>query len=60
MRITDNESHSLKWRVKRAQRLVRRHIKVGVLLGDELIAERREAANRELHDHEERDTPSAR
>lgn len=49
LRIKDDELRisSLKQRIERAQRLVRRHVKVGVSLADELIAERREAAKRE-------------
>jgi AbrB family looped-hinge helix DNA binding protein len=38
---------TLKRRIERAQRLVRRHVKPGTSLVDELIAERREAAKRE-------------
>jgi AbrB family looped-hinge helix DNA binding protein len=47
--IADDELRiaSLKRHVLRAQRLVRRHVKAGVSLVDELIAERREAARSE-------------
>jgi AbrB family looped-hinge helix DNA binding protein len=38
---------TLKRRVERAQRLVRKHVKRGTSLVDELIAERREAARDE-------------
>ncbi len=38
---------TLKLRVERAQRLVRKHVKRGTSLVDELIAERREAARDE-------------
>ena len=37
----------LKRRIERAQRLVRKHVKPGVSLVDELIAERRAAARNE-------------
>jgi AbrB family looped-hinge helix DNA binding protein len=49
LRIKNDELRisSLKGRIERAQRLVRRHVKPGVSLADELIAERREAAKRE-------------
>ena len=49
LRIEDNELRilTLKQRIERAQRLVRRHVKPGISLVDELIAERREAAKRE-------------
>ena len=49
LRIEDNELRilTLKQRIERAQRLVRRHVKPGTSLVDELIAERREAAKRE-------------
>jgi AbrB family looped-hinge helix DNA binding protein len=49
LRLEDNELRilSLKRRIERAQRLVRRHVKPGTSLVDELIAERREAAKRE-------------
>ena len=39
---------TMKRRIERAQRLVRKYVKPGVSLVDELIAERREAAKREL------------
>ena len=38
---------TLKRRIERAQRLVRKHVKTGASLADELIAERREAARHE-------------
>lgn len=38
---------TLKHRLERAQRLVRKHVKPGTSLVDELIAERREAARNE-------------
>lgn len=38
---------TLKLRIERAQRRARQHVKPGVSLVDELIAERREAAKRE-------------
>ena len=49
LRIEDNELRisTLQGRVASAQRLVRRHIKRGTSLADELISERREAARRE-------------
>jgi AbrB family looped-hinge helix DNA binding protein len=49
LRIEDNELRitTLKRRLERAQRRVRRYVKPGRLLADELIAERREAAKRE-------------
>ena len=49
LRIENNELRilTLKQRIERAQRLVRRHVKPGTSLVDELIAERREAAKRE-------------
>ena len=49
LRIEDDELRisTLKRRIERAQQLVRRHIKPGASLVDELIAERREAAKRE-------------
>jgi AbrB family looped-hinge helix DNA binding protein len=49
LRIEDNELRilTLKQRIERAQRLVRNHMKPGISLVDELIAERREAAKRE-------------
>ena len=39
---------TMKQNIERAQRLVRKYVKPGVSLADELIAERREAAKREL------------
>lgn len=49
LRIEDDELRitTLKARLKRAQRLVRKHVKPGTSLVDELIAERREAARHE-------------
>jgi AbrB family looped-hinge helix DNA binding protein len=49
LRIEDDELRitTLKRRVERAQRLVRKHVKPGTSLVDELIAERREAARNE-------------
>jgi len=49
LRIEDDELRisTLKLRIERARRLVRRHVKPGTSLVDELIAERREAAKRE-------------
>jgi AbrB family looped-hinge helix DNA binding protein len=49
LRIEDNELRitTLKHRIERAQRLVRRHVKPGTSLVKELIAERREAARNE-------------
>jgi hypothetical protein len=38
---------TLKRRIERAQRLVRKHVKLGTSLVDELIAERREAGKNE-------------
>lgn len=47
--IQDDELRitTLKRRLERAQRLVRRHVKPGTSLADELIAERRESARNE-------------
>jgi AbrB family looped-hinge helix DNA binding protein len=49
LRMEDDELRitTLKRRIERAQRLVRKHVKPGASLVDELIAERREAAKRE-------------
>ena len=49
LRIEDDELRitTLKRRVERAQRRIRRYIKPGRSLANELIAERREAAKRE-------------
>jgi AbrB family looped-hinge helix DNA binding protein len=49
LRMEDDELRitTLKRRVERAQRLVRKHLKRGTSLVDELIAERREAARNE-------------
>ena len=50
LRLEDDELRitTLKHRIARAQRLVRKYVKPGVSLVDELIAERREAARKEL------------
>ena len=55
-RIKDDELRVLttKRRIKRAQRLVRRQVKAGMSLADELIAERRAPASRESYDPERR------
>lgn len=49
MRIEDKELRitTLKDRIQRAQNRVRRYVKPGTRLSDDLIAERREAAKRE-------------
>ncbi len=49
LRMEDDELRitTLKRRVERAQRLVRKHVKRGTSLVDELITERREAARNE-------------
>ena len=49
LRVEDDELRitTLKRRLERAQRLVRRHVKPSASLVDELIAERREASRRE-------------
>jgi AbrB family looped-hinge helix DNA binding protein len=49
LRMEDDELRitTLKRRIERAQRLVRKHVKRGTSLVDELIAERREAARNE-------------
>jgi AbrB family looped-hinge helix DNA binding protein len=49
LRIEDNELRitTLKHRVERAQRRIRRYVKPGRSLAEELIAERREAVKRE-------------
>jgi len=49
LRIKDEELRitTLKRRIELAQRLVRKHVKPGKSLVDELIAERREAARNE-------------
>ena len=49
LQIDDDELRitTVKLRVQRAQRLVRKHVKAGTSLVDELIAERREASKRE-------------
>jgi AbrB family looped-hinge helix DNA binding protein len=48
LRVEDDELRitTLKKRLERAQRLVRKYIKPGVSLSDELIAERRREARR--------------
>lgn len=50
LRMEDDELRitTMKRRLERAQRRVRQYVKPGVSLADELIAERREAAKREL------------
>lgn len=49
LRLEEDELRitTLRRRIARAQRLVRRHVKQGTSLVDELIAERREAAKGE-------------
>ena len=49
LRIEDNELRitTLKRNIERAQRLVRKHVKPGTSLVDELIKERHEAARNE-------------
>jgi len=49
LRIEDDELRitTLKRRLERAQRLVRKHVKPGRSLVDELLADRREGARRE-------------
>ena len=49
LRIEDNELRisTLKARICEAQRYIRRFVKPGASLADELLAERREAAKRE-------------
>jgi len=49
LRMEDDELRitTMKRRIERAQRRVRKYVKPGVSLADELIAERREAAKRE-------------
>jgi len=49
LQIDDDELRitTVKRRVQRAQRLVRKHVKAGTSLVDELIAERREASKHE-------------
>lgn len=49
LQILDDELRitTLKRNIERAQRLVRKHVKPGTSLVDELIAERREAARNE-------------
>ena len=50
LRMEDDELRitTMKHRVARAQRIARKYVKPGTSLVDELIAERREAARREL------------
>jgi len=50
LRMEDDELRitTMKRRIERAQRRVRKYVKPGVSLADELIAERRQAAKREL------------
>ena len=50
LRMEDDELRitTMKQRIARAQRLVRKYVKPGTSLVDELVAERREAARREL------------
>ena len=49
LRIQDDELRitTMKRRIERARRLVRKHVRPGTSLVDELIAERREAARNE-------------
>jgi AbrB family looped-hinge helix DNA binding protein len=49
LRMEDDELRitTMKRKIERAQRLVRKYVKPGTSLVDELIAERREAAKRE-------------
>jgi AbrB family looped-hinge helix DNA binding protein len=49
LRIEEDELRisTMKRRIERAQRLVRKHLKPGMSVVDEFIAERREAARRE-------------
>ena len=49
LQLEDDELRimTLKHNIERAQRLVRKHVKPGTSLVDELIAERREAARHE-------------
>lgn len=50
LRLEDDELRitTMKHRIARAQRLVRKYVKPGVSLVDELIAERREEARKEF------------
>ena len=50
LRLEDDELRitTLKHRIARAQRLIRKYVKPGVSLVDELIAERREEARKEF------------
>ena len=49
LRVEDDELRitTMKHRIERAKRLVRRHVKPGTSLVDDLIVERRKAAKRE-------------
>ena len=49
LRMEDDELRitTMRRRIERAQRRIRKYVKPGVSLADELIAERREAAKRE-------------
>jgi AbrB family looped-hinge helix DNA binding protein len=49
LRMEDDELRitTMKGKIERAQRIARKYVKPGVLLSDELIAERREEAKRE-------------
>ena len=49
LRLEDDELHisTLKRRLERAQRMLKRHLRPGESLVEELISERREAARRE-------------
>ena len=49
LRMEDDELRitTMKRRIERAQRRIRKYVKPGISLADELIAERREAAKRE-------------
>jgi AbrB family looped-hinge helix DNA binding protein len=49
MQLDDKELRitTMKHRIERAQKRVRRYVKPGTLLSEELIAERREAAKRD-------------
>ncbi len=49
LRMEDDELRitTMKRKIERAQRIARKYVKPGVLLSDELIAERREEAKRE-------------
>ena len=49
LRMEDDELRitTMKRKIERAQRIARKYVRPGVLLSDELIAERREEAKRE-------------